>query len=185
MNKQLINSIKPGHIYVLYFKNGKKIILKITHVNSRNGSVRGYDCFGMQMILCIHCIYGFGTLASFPRLCPKMEKNKGIQDVNVTHKSNKSYDESPLESERVIVPNPPLDIKGEKTEDVDLIQEQNNPLSSIEYSNNNNPQSNHNLPNNIKHESIIAKERNTLLSIKIISINGNSSIEKSGGSIAD
>jgi hypothetical protein len=182
MNKQLIDIIKPGIIYALYFKNGKNIILKITDVNHRNGSVRGYDCFGMLMILCIHCIYGFGKLVCFPRLSSEVKQTREIQDVNVWHKSNRSFGEISLENERVIEPDPLLDIRGEKTENVNLIQAQKNPLGSIECSNNNNRQPNHNLLNNIKHDSIIAKERNTLLSLKITSINGNSIIEKSGGS---
>lgn len=182
MNKQLIDSIKPGNIYALYLKNGKNIILKIKHVNSGDGSVRGYDCFGMPTVLCIHCIYGFGKVASFPRLSSKVEKDREIQGVDVKHKSNKPLSEIPLDRVRVIEPEPLLDSKGEKTEDVDLIQAQKKPLGSIEYSNNNNRQSNYILLNNITYDSIIVKARNTLLSLKIISINGHSLIENSGGS---
>lgn len=185
MNKQLIDSIKPRNIYALYFKNGESIILEITHVNSGNGSIKGYDCFGRPTVLGIHSICGFGKLASFPMLSSKAEQNGKIQDVNARNKSNKSFGEIPLGSVRIIEPDRLLDIKGEKTEDVDLIQEQKNPLGSIEYSIINNRQPNDNLRNNKKHDSIIVQEKNTLLSIKIISINGNSIIEKSGGASVD
>jgi hypothetical protein len=213
----IIDSIKLGNIYALYINNRGNIILKITHIDSENGSVRGYDCFGIPTFVCIHCICGFGILTSFPRPSSKEEQNRKVNNVKVKHRRKGPSSGISLENVKVMDPEPlldlieecsdreqgiheqkeqtysqpleelrdsetepPIGIIGEKKEAEVLWKEPKKPFYSIEKSIKNN-QANNNSLNNIKHDSIFAKKRNTLLSIKVMSINGNSIIEKSGG----